>query len=77
MMEEPGSFAVIVMKTLKGYFLLIKGKEQAALDAVAIPVAKALEADPAVLNFPLCWTMWVHVCACVCVDLWLVASGGS
>ncbi|CBJ27453.1 conserved unknown protein [Ectocarpus siliculosus] len=57
MMEDPGSFAVIVIKTLKGYFLLMKGKEQAVLDAVAMPVAKALEADPAVLNFPLCWTM--------------------
>ncbi|CAN0350008.1 unnamed protein product, partial [Ectocarpus fasciculatus] len=69
MMEDPGSFAVIVIKTLKGYFLLIKGKEQAVLDAVAMPVAKALEADPAVLNFPLCWTM------CQCVSSFLRRKG--
>ncbi|CAM9268884.1 unnamed protein product [Ectocarpus sp. 6 AP-2014] len=69
MMEDPGSFAVIVIKTLKGYFLLMKGKEQAVLDAVAMPVAKALEADPAVLNFPLCWTM------CQCVSSFLRRKG--
>ncbi|CAM9141393.1 unnamed protein product, partial [Ectocarpus sp. 8 AP-2014] len=68
-MEDPGSFAVIVIKTLKGYFLLMKGKEQVVLDAVAMPVAKALEADPAVLNFPLCWTM------CQCVTSFLRRKG--
>lgn len=55
MIEDPGSFAVIVMKTLRGYFLLLKGKEQDVVELVALPVAKALEADQGVLHFPLCW----------------------
>lgn len=57
MVEDPGSFAVIVMKTLRGYFLLMKSREQEVLELVALPVAKALEADPGVLHFPLCWHM--------------------
>ena len=57
MVEDPGSFAVIVMKTLRGYFLLMKGREQDVLDMVALPVYKALEADHGVLHFPLCWHM--------------------
>lgn len=55
MVEDPGSFAIIVMKTLRGYFLLLKGKDQEVQESVALPVAKALEADHGVLHFPLCW----------------------
>lgn len=65
-MEDPGSFAVIVMKTLKGYFLLMRGKEEDVLDAVAKPVVKALEADAGVLNFPLCWNMYVVILLLSC-----------
>lgn len=57
MVEDPGSFAVIVMKTLRGYFLLMKGCEQEVLELVALPVSKALDADHGVLHFPLCWHM--------------------
>lgn len=57
MMEDPGSFGVIVMKTLRGYFLLLKGRMQEVYETVALPVAKALEADHGVINFPLCWHM--------------------
>lgn len=57
MMENPGSFAMIVVKSLKGYFMLRTGKEEEVLSTVALPVAKALEADSGVLNFPLCWSM--------------------
>lgn len=59
MMEDPGSFAMVVVKTMRGYFLLLhgKGKEQEVLNCIARPVAQALEADPGVLNFPLCWSM--------------------
>lgn len=60
MIEDPGSFAIVCVKTLRGYFLLTKGAEQEVLDTVAMPVAKALEADPGVLNFPLCWNMCVE-----------------
>lgn len=59
MIEDPGSFAIVCVKTLKGYFLLNSGAEQEVLDTVALPVAKALEADPGVLHFPLCWNMCV------------------
>ncbi|CAM9515696.1 unnamed protein product [Pylaiella littoralis] len=67
MIEEPGSLALVVLKTMKGYFLLLRGKEKEreVLDCIAKPVAKALGADPGVLNFPLCWTM----CKCVCAFL--------
>lgn len=57
MVEDPGSFAIVVMKTLRGYFLLLKGRDQEVQEAVGLPVARALEADPGVLNFPLCWHM--------------------
>ncbi|CAN0007637.1 unnamed protein product, partial [Hapterophycus canaliculatus] len=70
MMEHPGSFATVVVKTLKGYFMLRTGKEeQEVFNAVVLPVAKALEADPGVLNFPLCWTM------CQCVHAFLLRKG--
>ncbi|CAM9683379.1 unnamed protein product, partial [Sphacelaria rigidula] len=61
MVEDPGSFAIVVMKTLRGYFLLLKGRDQEVQEAVGLPVARALEADSGVLNFPLCW----HMCQCV------------
>lgn len=57
MIEDPGSFAMIVLKTLRGYFLLLKGKEQEVMEFVALPVARALAADNGVLCFPLCWHM--------------------
>lgn len=57
MVEDPGSFAIVVMKTLRGYFLLLKGRDQEVQEAVGLPVARALEADSGVLNFPLCWHM--------------------
>lgn len=60
MIEDPGSFAIVCVKTMKGYFLLANGTDQEVVDTVALPVAKALQADPGVLNFPLCWNMCVE-----------------
>lgn len=57
MVENPGSFAVIVIKALRGYFLLLRGRDQEVQEAVSLPIAKALDADNGVLNFPLCWHM--------------------
>lgn len=66
MIEDPGSFAVVCVKTMKGYFLLTNGAEQEVLDTVAMPVAKALEADAGVLNFPLTWNLCVKKTRCYC-----------
>lgn len=79
MIEEPGSFAIVCVKTLRGYFLLTKGAEQEAVDTVAMPVAKALEADPGILNFPLCWNMCGFFFlsledVCVCQDVSDIAT---
>lgn len=63
MIEDPGSFAVVLIKTLRGYFLLMNGAhtEQEVLETVALPVAKALEADTGVLYFPMSFVMYVPI----------------
>ncbi|CAM9635704.1 unnamed protein product, partial [Choristocarpus tenellus] len=62
MMENPGALSIIVIKTLRGYFLLMNtGTDKKVMEEVAMPVSKALESDQGVLHFPLCW----HMCSCI------------